>query len=213
MKKFLLTTTMLVCISALSKAQQGRVGINTATPSATLDIVANTTDNARPDALLVPRMSEDQLAAKNAAYNTAQNGAFVFVNAVDGTTTAKTVNVTATGFYYYDAPNNVWKAVGSGSAVNTALVVSAEQTTSYTVPATEDIILLNVNVTGQSITLPTTGVTVGKKLYVTNRGSQQVDIVPAPRETANTAIQPQQAAILIYLGGTGAGSWSYLTGF
>ncbi|WP_370895477.1 hypothetical protein [Chryseobacterium gossypii] len=204
---------MLVCISALSKAQQGRVGINTATPSATLDIVANTTDNARPDALLVPRMSEDQLAAKNAAYNTAQNGAFVFVNAVDGTTTAKTVNVTATGFYYYDAPNNVWKAVGSGSAVNTALVVSAEQTTSYTVPATEDIILLNVNVTGQSITLPTTGVTVGKKLYVTNRGSQQVDIVPAPRETANTAIQPQQAAILIYLGGTGAGSWSYLTGF
>lgn len=37
---------MLVGLSAVSKAQQGRVGINTTTPAATLDVVANTTDNA-----------------------------------------------------------------------------------------------------------------------------------------------------------------------
>ncbi|QPQ52420.1 hypothetical protein H3Z85_02720 [Chryseobacterium indologenes] len=79
MKKFLLTATMLVCLSALSQAQQGRVGINTTTPAATLDVVANTTDNTRPDALLVPRLTRAQLAAKDGAYVTAQNGALTFV--------------------------------------------------------------------------------------------------------------------------------------
>ncbi|MGL6129571.1 MAG: hypothetical protein ACRC05_20900, partial [Chryseobacterium artocarpi] len=59
---------MLVAFTALSKAQQGRVGINTTTPAATLDVVANTTDNARPDAVLVPRMSRAELEAKNNAY-------------------------------------------------------------------------------------------------------------------------------------------------
>ncbi|CAH0274276.1 hypothetical protein [Chryseobacterium sp. Bi04] len=114
MKKFLFTATMLVCLSALSKAQQGRVGINTTTPAATLDVVANTTDNARPDALLVPRLTEDQLAAKNNAYTADQNGALTYITAVDGTTTTKTANVTAVGFYYYDSVSSTWKPVGGG---------------------------------------------------------------------------------------------------
>lgn len=97
MKKILLTVSVLACMTALTKAQQGRVGINTTTPAATLDVTANTADATRPDALLVPRMTEDQLAAKNAAYvdgtagtPSAQNGALVYVTAVDGSTTTKT---------------------------------------------------------------------------------------------------------------------------
>ncbi|MCJ7932989.1 MAG: hypothetical protein MUW56_04975 [Chryseobacterium sp.] len=111
---------MLVGFATVSQAQQGRVGVNTTTPAATLDVVANTTDTNRPDALLVPRMSRAELEAKNGAYNNGtgagnQNGALVFVNALGGAGTGKTVNVTATGFYYYDAPNSVWKAVGGGT--------------------------------------------------------------------------------------------------
>ncbi|GEN72321.1 hypothetical protein CLA01_23930 [Chryseobacterium lathyri] len=117
MKKFLLTATMLVGLSAVSKAQTtGRVGINTTTPAATLDVVANTTDNARPDALLVPRLSRAQLAAKDAAYTAAQNGALTFVTTLDGSAAGKTVNVIGIGFYYYDAPNSVWVAVGGGGS-------------------------------------------------------------------------------------------------
>lgn len=222
MKKILLTVSVLACMTALTKAQQGRVGINTTTPAATLDVTANTADTTRPDALLVPRMTEDQLAAKNTAYvdgtagtPSAQNGALVYVTAVDGATTAKTVNVTATGFHYYDgtAGNNVWRPFGGGAPVNPALVVSAVQTASYVVPTTEDIILFNVNNPSQTVTLPTAGIPVGKRLYISNSGNTTIDIIPAPRELANTAIPTQQATTLIYLGGTGAGSWSYLSGF
>lgn len=125
MKKFLLTATMLVAFTALSKAQQGRVGINTTTPATTLDVAA-VADITRPDALLVPRLSRAQLLAKDAAYAngnataaSAQNGALVYVNLVDGTATPKTINVTATGFYYYDGTNgnNVWKPLSGGGPV------------------------------------------------------------------------------------------------
>ncbi|MDV7697265.1 hypothetical protein N6B72_10070 [Chryseobacterium soli] len=126
MKKFLLTATMLVGFAALSQAQQGRVGINTSTPAATLDVVATTTDATRPDALLVPRMTRAQLYAKDAAYLAAQDGALVFVNTIDGTATTKTANVTTAGFYYYDGRStNTWIAVGGGGAsVDTSLYLN-----------------------------------------------------------------------------------------
>lgn len=131
MKKFLFTATMLVCFSALSKAQQGRVGINTTAPDATLDIVANTTDTTRPDALLVPRMTRAQLIGKDGAYNYTsaavpqQNAALVYVTAIDGTVTTKTTNVTAIGFYYFDGPAGAWKAVGGGgSSTDTSIYLN-----------------------------------------------------------------------------------------
>lgn len=215
MKKILLTAIMLVGLSAFSKAQTtGRVGINTTTPAATLDVVATTTDNTRPDALLVPRMTRSQLYAKDAAYIADQNGALTFVTAIDGTATAKTANVTAVGFYYYDAASSTWKTLGGGAVATPALNVTAEQTASYIAAATDDIILLNnTTPSGVSVTLPTSGIQVGKRVYISNRGSENVEILPAPRETSHKFVQPTDAVMLIYIGGTGAGSWSYLSGY
>lgn len=176
MKKILLTATMLVGFAALSQAQQGRVGINTSTPAATLDVVANTTDATRPDALLVPRLTRAQLAAKDAAYTATQNGALTFVNTLDGTAAGKTVNVTATGFYYYDAPNAVWVAVGGGGAATpqryenirgTATTVTA----SYSVTDNDYLIVTNAGA-GLTITLPAaTPANMGRVVVVSNQNT------------------------------------------
>ncbi|ATN06257.1 MULTISPECIES: hypothetical protein [Chryseobacterium] len=177
MKKFLLTATMLVCLSALSQAQQGRVGINTTTPAATLDVVANTTDNTRPDALLVPRLTRAQLAAKDGAYVTAQNGALTFVTTLDGTAAGKTANVTATGFYYYDAPNTVWVAVGGGGGVSRYEGIRGNATIvtnpTYTLQSTDNVIVTRAT-TGVAITLPSltnTPADIGRIIKVINNNT------------------------------------------
>lgn len=183
MKKILLTATVLVSMTALTKAQQGRVGINTTTPASTLDVAANTADATRPDALLVPRMSRAQLEAKNAAYAngtgaTNQNGALVFVNAIDGAGTGKTVNVTATGFYYYDAPNTVWVAVGGGGAATPQRyeVIRGNMrfvTADTTILATDNVIVTQA-AGGVTITLPAltnTSADIGRIVKVINNNT------------------------------------------
>lgn len=178
MKKFLLTATMLVCLSALSKAQQRGVGVNTTTPAATLDVVANITDTAMPDAVMVPRMTAAQLNAKNAAYNAAQNGALVFVTSGTGTAGTRTANVTGTGFYYYDSPTSLWVAVGAapiaqryeelrGNVVTTTA-------TSYT-PQPSDFFIITKSAAGTNLNFPTlTFADAGRVIYVFNDNTAAV---------------------------------------
>lgn len=184
MKKILLTATVLVGFATVAQAQQGRVGVNTTTPAATLDVVANTGDATRPDALLVPRMSRAELEAKNAAYGNGtgaanQNGALVFVNALGGAGTGKTVNVTATGFYYYDAPNSVWVAVGGGGAATPQRYevirgnITTVNTAAYTVVPTDNVIVTQFNNT-VTVTLPAltnSSADIGRIIKVVNNNT------------------------------------------
>ncbi|WP_156424175.1 hypothetical protein [Myroides odoratus] len=87
-----------------------KVGIGTTAPVTSLQIDADTTDNTRADALIVPRMTRVQLQAKDNAYGTEQDGAMVFVTVINGSVTTKTNNITSRGFYYYDAPVGLWKS-------------------------------------------------------------------------------------------------------
>jgi len=107
-------------ISGTAYAQEGRVGINTSTPAATLDVVASATDLTRTDGFIAPRITGDQLKAKDSNYTTAQDGAIVYVTAVVASTSDKTTNVTSIGYYYFDktqGTNGRWMKIANPTTI------------------------------------------------------------------------------------------------
>ena len=94
---------VFLTISGTAYAQEGRVGINTSTPAATLDVVASPSNATRIDGFIAPRLKGSELKAKDGLYTTAQDGTIVYVTeAVSGVTYDKTTNVTSIGYYYFD---------------------------------------------------------------------------------------------------------------
>jgi hypothetical protein len=93
-------------------AALGQVGVNTPDPKATFDIAASPADLTKVDGVLAPRLTGNQLKAKDGLYLTAQTGSIVYVTAAAVPTTAKTVNITTTGYYYFDGA--VWQKIANG---------------------------------------------------------------------------------------------------
>ncbi|CAA7196519.1 hypothetical protein [Chryseobacterium potabilaquae] len=211
MKKTFITLTIAVGTFAF-----GQVGVNTTEPKSTLDVMGVSSPTV-PDGVLVPRYSVTELAAKDAAYASDQNGTLVFVTSSITGTTVKTSDISAAGFYYYDNSTSKWKAVGGGSSSDSTFNISpAEITATYNVLVTDDFLKLNPSGSGQTLNLPneTTDPTLkrGKKIYVSNISLEFMEIVPHPRSPFTTGVLAQRGGILIYIGGTGPGSWEWITG-
>ncbi|RNA61584.1 hypothetical protein D1631_06405 [Chryseobacterium nematophagum] len=197
-------TTMTVLMSAFAF---GQVGVNTQTPQSTLD-VTGTSSATVADGVLVPRYTVAELSAKDAAYGASQNGVFVFVTSGTGSS-GKTSEVTGAGFYYYDNPTSKWKGMG-GNTASASFNVTAEQTSDYTVLPTDDFIKLNIMTSGHTLTLPTTGIPLGKRIYISNIGNNSINISPSPRNPNVSQSQPGVSGTLVYIGG---GEWDWVTGF
>ena len=114
---------IFLTISGTAYAQEGRVGINTSTPAATLDVVASPSNTTRIDGFIAPRLKGSELKAKDGLYTTAQDGTIVYVTEAlaSANTSPKTANVTSIGYYYFDKTLDS----GSGQWVKVANPVAA----------------------------------------------------------------------------------------
>lgn len=111
MKKIYLLVASLSVGVVMS--QTGKVGINTENPNATLDVVGVSTNTQSLDGIIAPRATGEQLRAKT--YTGNQTGALVYVTVADPSPAGQTIDVTASGYYYFDG--NKWvRVVNPGSS-------------------------------------------------------------------------------------------------
>lgn len=85
---------------------KGQVGINTETPQTTLEVVGKPDDVSHYDGIIPPRITGDQLAAKN--YSISKKGAVVFVTNSPSNLSGQVINVTEPGVYFFDG--SIWQA-------------------------------------------------------------------------------------------------------
>ena len=99
-----------------------QVGIGTETPKSTLDVVGIPNETLSVDGIMAPRLTGTQLKSKDNVYTTDQKGAIVYVTSglLVSDTTAKTINVTTEGYYYFDGI--VWQKYATGSSANSIWV-------------------------------------------------------------------------------------------
>jgi hypothetical protein len=112
MKKIILSISLLG--ASLAFAQ---VGINNTDPKATLDVTAKTTDNTTAEGIIAPRLTGNELAGKDAQYDTAQKGAIIYATSAASPATIKTANITAEGYYYFDG--SIWTKFGNETGAST----------------------------------------------------------------------------------------------
>lgn len=102
----------------LSSLAYSQVGINNEAPKATLDVTAKTTDGSKPEGIIAPRLTGDQIRSADTQYDTPQIGSIVYATSAVGTSTPKTINITSAGYYYFDG--SLWTKFGSGSSASGA---------------------------------------------------------------------------------------------
>jgi len=111
MKKYLFAIGTMCVSSAYAQ-----VGINTENPKATLDISAKTNDGSRPEGLIIPRLTGDQIKSADAQYTSAQAGILIYATSAVTAPVGKTVNITAAGYYFFDG--SIWQRVTTGAGTN-----------------------------------------------------------------------------------------------
>jgi hypothetical protein len=109
MKKIVLFLGVVVVQSSFAQ-----VGISTESPKATLDVVAKPNDITKTDGFIAPRLTGNELKAKDLLYGTDQLGAIIYATAAASPVTPKTINVTQVGYYYFDG--SLWIKITDGNS-------------------------------------------------------------------------------------------------
>ncbi|KUJ50054.1 hypothetical protein [Chryseobacterium sp. JAH] len=101
---------------------EAQVGVNTQTPSATLDIVGKTDLPNHFDGIIPPRITGNQLASKN--YSVLQKGAIVYVTQPVSNLLGQVILVVKEGYYYFNG--QFWNQIFTEPIYYDALVVLDE---------------------------------------------------------------------------------------
>lgn len=156
---------LLILTTIISQAQ---VGVGTTAPSSTLDIVAAnpTGGSTGVDGIIIPRVDRQRALAMTGI----TTSTMIFVNSIaTGSATGKAINITSTGFYFYDGA--VWQRIGTGASADWTLSGN-----SGTIPATNYIGTSDAT----DLSIATNGI---EKIRVASTG--QVGIgTPAPDTSA-----------------------------
>ncbi|WES98320.1 hypothetical protein P2W68_01605 [Chryseobacterium arthrosphaerae] len=114
-----LFSLLILVFTIIVKAQ---VGVNTQTPSATLDIVGKPNLPNHFDGLIPPRITGDQLASKN--YSILQKGAIVYVTQPATNLLGQVIHIVEEGYYYFNG--QMWNQILKEPIVYDALIILDE---------------------------------------------------------------------------------------
>ncbi|WP_148285357.1 hypothetical protein [Flavobacterium sp. B17] len=146
MKHLFTTAALLFSMTAFAQ-----VGINNTSPKATLDITAKTS-GTKPEGLIIPQLSGDQIRTATAAgvYGSNQKGLIIYATSADSSPISTTANITAAGYYYFDGTN--WQKISTGNTVSTSLAsgniyVGSASNVATAVSPTGDVTISNTGAT------------------------------------------------------------------
>ncbi|WP_294241681.1 hypothetical protein [Chryseobacterium sp. sg2396] len=66
-----------------------------------MNITAKTTDGSKPEGLIPPRLTGNQIKSADSQYGTAQKGTIVYATSPVTAASTKTANITAEGYYFF----------------------------------------------------------------------------------------------------------------
>ncbi|PWN57530.1 hypothetical protein C1634_025660 [Chryseobacterium viscerum] len=204
-KKFLIGIMSLTGCFVLAQ-----VGINTQVPQSTLDVVAKTTDGSKPEGVIAPRLTGDQIKAGDSQYGISQIGSILYATSAVGISSAKTVNITKSGYYYYDG--SVWQYMGPSVSASASFQsirgnVTTVSSGSYTVDASDFIIVTNHSAV-VSITFPSlsnSASDIGRVVHVFNNNTGAFAVTYSGSYTAgNSATNQGRGRTFVWTGTTWA---------
>lgn len=150
MKKII--STIVIAVTAFSMDANAQVGVNTTTPSATIDVIAKnaTGTNTTVDGLLMPRVDRQRAQSMTSV----PTSTLIYVNSIaTGTAAGTAINITSIGYYSFDG--TVWVKLNAATATSVTTAEVASQTgANFNVTN-----LTNTIVTGtsQNLTIPLGG--------------------------------------------------------
>ncbi|MDQ0068152.1 hypothetical protein [Chryseobacterium lathyri] len=206
-------TSLLLCFLC-TQLFLSQIGINTNNPKSTLDVTAKTTDGTKPEGLIAPRLSGDQIQAGDAQYTMDQKGSIIYATSPVAAASPKTINITEEGYYFFDG--NIWQKISqdtnlyknNGTLESNRVVTMADKTLSFNSSATTGTSHFQVDNTTLNIDAVNNRVGLGTTAPVTRLDIDNGNVAGAIKITDGT----QAEGRVLVSDANGVGTWRDTTG-